>query len=327
MKGKHHIVIETGRLKYEFDIRRNITVIQGESATGKTTLISLIQNYAQAGERSGVHIQSDVPCVVCSSDPTIWRVWMDTVHGSIVFFDEGNHFVYSREFAEYIRESDNYYVFISRKPLKNLPYSIQEIYGIRTTGKYHFPEKVYHEFYPIYTSKEKLIHGENMVLLIEDAKSGLQFYQRVGENVQCISAGGNSGVYGKLMELPSNQKVTVIADGAAFGAYIHDLLEIRNVRGEVGIYLPESFEWIILKSGAVGSADITEILEQPEKYIDSSVYFSWEQFFTALLKDKSSAAEYMQYRKEMLSDYYMTETNIRRIMNVLPDGLREILKR
>ena len=39
MKGKHHIIVESARLKYEFDIKRNITIIQGDSAPGKTTLI------------------------------------------------------------------------------------------------------------------------------------------------------------------------------------------------------------------------------------------------------------------------------------------------
>ena len=44
MKGKHHIIIESARLKYEFDIKRNITIIQGDSATGKSTLIDLISD-------------------------------------------------------------------------------------------------------------------------------------------------------------------------------------------------------------------------------------------------------------------------------------------
>ena len=64
--------------------------------------------------------------------------------------DEDYPFIYSKEFAEVIRESSNYYVLITRQPLYNLPYSVQEIYGIRTTGKYHYPEKIYHEFYRIY---------------------------------------------------------------------------------------------------------------------------------------------------------------------------------
>ncbi|WP_155834077.1 hypothetical protein [Butyrivibrio sp. VCD2006] len=51
---------------------------------------------------------------------------------------------------ELVQASSNYYVLITRQPLYNLPYSVQEIYGIRTTGKYHYPEQVYHEFYRIY---------------------------------------------------------------------------------------------------------------------------------------------------------------------------------
>lgn len=38
MKGKHKIVVSTKRLKYEFELHRNLTIIRGDSATGKTTL-------------------------------------------------------------------------------------------------------------------------------------------------------------------------------------------------------------------------------------------------------------------------------------------------
>ncbi len=157
MVGKHHIIIETAHLKYEFDVRRNITVLQGDSATGKTTLIELLREYSVRGESSGVILQSDVPCEVYAGGALGWENALLGYKGSIVFFDEGYSFVFSKDFAAAIRDTDNYYVIVSRKPLQNLPYSIHEIYGIRTTGKYHFPEQVYHEFYPIvskyYTTK------------------------------------------------------------------------------------------------------------------------------------------------------------------------------
>ena len=38
MRGSHKVIIETERMKYEFTIRRNITVILGDSATGKQLL-------------------------------------------------------------------------------------------------------------------------------------------------------------------------------------------------------------------------------------------------------------------------------------------------
>ena len=56
MKGKHHIIIESARLKYEFDIRRNITIIQGDSATGKTTFPrKSIMSFIRFMRMSGTH--------------------------------------------------------------------------------------------------------------------------------------------------------------------------------------------------------------------------------------------------------------------------------
>ena len=42
MKGKHKVIVSTKRLKYEFELRRNLTIIQGDSATGKTTLVDAL---------------------------------------------------------------------------------------------------------------------------------------------------------------------------------------------------------------------------------------------------------------------------------------------
>lgn len=155
MKGKHHIIIESDNLKYEFDIKRNITVIQGESATGKTTLIELLNEQIRRRGAGGVRIQSDVPCAVYLAGEDNWEYELRGLQGKIIFFDEDFRFIYTKEFAEFVADADNYFVFITRKPLKNLPYSINEIYGIRTTGKYHFPEQVWHEFYPIYSDEQK----------------------------------------------------------------------------------------------------------------------------------------------------------------------------
>ena len=33
MKGKHKVVVKNNKLHYEFEIKRNITIIKGDSAT------------------------------------------------------------------------------------------------------------------------------------------------------------------------------------------------------------------------------------------------------------------------------------------------------
>ena len=43
MKGKKRVIIQNNRVHYEFVIKRNITIIQGDSASGKTTLVNMIR--------------------------------------------------------------------------------------------------------------------------------------------------------------------------------------------------------------------------------------------------------------------------------------------
>lgn len=45
MKGKHKVIVSTKRLKYDFELRRNLTIIRGDSASGKTTLIDMIRDH------------------------------------------------------------------------------------------------------------------------------------------------------------------------------------------------------------------------------------------------------------------------------------------
>lgn len=155
MKGKYHIIIESPRLKYEFEIKRNITIIQGDSATGKTTLVELLRDYNRGGNNGLIQIVSACPCTVFDGNEENWMDFLALIHNTIIFIDEGYSFIRKKEFADYIQKTDNYYVLITREALKNLPYSVNEIYGIRTTGKYHFPEQIYHEFYRIYPAESK----------------------------------------------------------------------------------------------------------------------------------------------------------------------------
>ena len=47
----------------------------------------------------------------------------------------------------------------------------------------------------------------------------------------------------------------------------------------IKLYLPESFEWIILKSGLIEGKKLKEILEKPEEYIDSREFFELGEIF------------------------------------------------
>lgn len=326
MKGKHHVLLETGRVRYDFTIRRNITVLQGDSATGKTTLVELLQQFARRGAGSGIRLESDVPVRVFSGDGEDWVPFLRNPKPAILFIDEDYPFIHSREFAREISGSEHYFVLITRKPLTNLPYSVQEIYGIRTSGKYHFPEKIYNEFYPLY--QDRFLHDgrEHRILITEDAKAGLVFYRRAFPDVSCISTDGNANVASVLASMQSANPCVVIADGAAFGAFIENVLSISAAMGNAALYFPESFEWLVLKSGILQGNDIQSVLEAPENYIESREYVSWERFFTSLLQQKTSGSRYMQYQKEKLPAFYLSEANVAKILSALPEDVVSILR-
>lgn len=152
MRGQYHVIVQNKRLRYEFDIKRNITIIRGDSATGKTTLYSMIALAARMGESAGVDIQCEKKCRTL--DGLDWKLVLPTLHDYIIFLDEDNRFLKTTEFAKMVKESDNYYVIITREDLPNLPYSVEEIYGIHTAGKYHDMKRVYHSFYHLYSVEE-----------------------------------------------------------------------------------------------------------------------------------------------------------------------------
>ena len=325
MKGSHNIIVETEHMKYTFTIRRNITIVLGDSGTGKSTLVDYLNMYSRRGIGSGVTLQSDVPCIVLNDISGQWRNILSGIRQSIIFIDEGQPFIFTEEFAAAVRDSDNYYVLITRRPLRNLPYSTQEIYGIRTTGRYHFPEKVYQEFYPIYDTESKTPVSKKTILLVEDSESGFDFFQHALPNIKCISASGNSNIATRLSDIDNNEPVIILADGAAFGAYIENIISLQEIRGNTGIYLPESFEWLILRSGVINNTEIPEILEHPENFIDSKIYFSWERYFTDLLEKKTAIDDKIRYSKSRIANYYLSNRCINKILEVIPEDIRKTL--
>lgn len=304
MKGIHKVVVGTKYLKYEFELRRNLTIIRGDSATGKTTLVDMIRTHMNDGESGPVTLNCDKGCYVVEGN--LWKGQLDNIQDSIVFIDEGNEFVKTKDFARAIQQTDNYYVIVTREGLPALPYSVEEVYGIRTSGKYGSLKQSYHSFYRIYPdSTTEKIKPEK--ILTEDSNSGYQFFDAVctEHQMQCDTANGKSNVFSYL-KVHKDEKILVIADGAAFGPEMDRVLQLVQTRKNLALYLPESFEWLILSSGILKDAETTQILQTPSGYIDSKEYFSCERYFTALLIEKA-AGTYLNYTKKTLNEAYLRD--------------------
>ncbi len=184
MKGAHRVIVQNKRIRYDFTIKRNITIIRGDSATGKTALVDMIREHFENGISSGVELNCDKQCAVIEG--RTWMGQLSMMEDSIVFIDEGNDFIMSNDFASTIRDTDNYYVIVTREGIPSLPYSVDEIYGIRNSGKYGTLKRTYNQFYHLYLADnyQKIVKSE--AIITEDSNSGFQFFQGICKKDQQI---------------------------------------------------------------------------------------------------------------------------------------------
>ena len=318
MTGKYSIEVYNNRVHYFLTVQRNITLIQGDSATGKTELIRMIQEHEANGRSSGITVVCEKNCTVLG--PVDWELRLTAMNGQVVFIDETAGFIKSKRFAELVRGSDNYFVLVSRDGLSNLPYSVKEIYGLRNvsdTQRYKTYHHVYNEMYHLYHLDTLSVSTIGEVIT-EDSNSGYDCFSAIYPG-RCISASGKSNVYDLIFE-NKNKALLVIVDGAAFGAEIGKViryLETSDV--ECTVFAPESFEFLLLNADLI---DVPKtILQETFLYADSTQYMSWEEFYTDYLSEITRNTVY-QYGKSKLPEIYKTSGTLKKIVMTLPKPIR-----
>lgn len=313
MTGIVELKVSNANVSFSLTLERNITVLTGESATGKTTLIGLLRDYEEIGSSSGISLQCPQKCRVLTN--TDWEYRLEAMKDCVVFLDEGNAFVKSQAFARAICGSSNYYVIVTRENLYQLPYSVKSILKLKTTSK---RKKTYVKSYPQYDRLETPSFSGTDRIITEDSNSGNELFTRIaGENgISCSSAQGKSNVF-SAVSAHLGERMLVVADGAAFGAELEKLYSLAQAHPKkIALYLPESFEWLILKSGILRGKTPLDILKNPADFIDSSLYFSWEQYFTDLLV-RLTKDTVLHYSKQRLNPVYLQDGNVAKILSAM----------
>ena len=324
MKGSYWFRAKSKKVVFEFSIRRNITVIKGDSATGKTTLLHILYEYLRSGKQSGYSVSTNAEYYVYIRDE-VGRDWKDALYPlkkTIIFIEENNNFIFTKEFAAFVKESGNYFVLVTRALLKMLPYSIHEIYEIITDGKRTDIKESYHEFKEIYSNYPILENNKIQNVVTEDSNSGYQFWINVFKDSNVISSNGNGNLIKQVKNLESGDTL-VIADGAAFGSLIESCMDSfqTQINRRISLWLPESFEYLILKAGIIQSEKLKRILENVSEYVECERYESWERFFTDILIELTDGGV-EKYSKDILNEYYLQEWIIERIKKQFPEEIK-----
>lgn len=118
-------------VSYEIEILDKYTLIIGDSGTGKTYFTDLVN----ALKDDVVMLQSPlrVHLIPAEAEPSVLQKY----HGSILVMDEYCELLRHPKIGELVKQSDNYFVIISRQNFSWLPVSVDSTYVLSNSGKYH----------------------------------------------------------------------------------------------------------------------------------------------------------------------------------------------
>lgn len=324
MVGIYDIEVYNNKIHYYLTVKRNLTVVRGDSASGKTELVRLISEHEANGNSSGITLKCDKKCTVLTN--VDWEMRLALLSQAIIFIDETASFLRTKSFAEHVRGSDNYFVIITRDDLDMLPYSVEEIYGLKNvsdSSKYKAYKKVYNEMYKLYNLSNI---NENVApdqVITEDTNSGHECYSEIYGDI-CCAAGGKTKVY-ECIRTSDKQSILAIIDGAAFGSDIGKVMGYLGVSGKKCVlYAPESFEYLLLKADIIDVPQV--ILDETYDYADSQKFFSWEEYYTDYLVQNTQNTPF-RYGKTRLNESYKSPRIIEKIKSVMPNQILPVEER
>lgn len=74
MIGRYHLQIKNSKVSYEFYLNRKVTVIKGDSSTGKTTLIKMVSRYNQNPQSTPIEFNVTPKCNTIVLTNQLWEL-------------------------------------------------------------------------------------------------------------------------------------------------------------------------------------------------------------------------------------------------------------
>lgn len=316
---KNTIDIEINSSIYNFScsLKRRITVIKGDSGTGKTAVVQIL-----ASRPTGFTITSPLDLIPVNA--ANWKTLLLTSHDAVLFFDD----LYYTESMEFISlcthnlvPNNLYVVLITRHEILNaelksdlkedskvagmlskLSISVDEIYNFKTDGINHWLEPV-----TIPTTDD---YSDVDCILVEDTGRGAEFFKVYLKNVISASNGKSNLVTDTLDLITEKNKILVMVDLAGYGCHWDEFTQ-RVIRKNPNVFIlqnRECFEQMLLYSNML--KDIPKVkreLSDLVKYANN--YISWETYFERLISDVTENKLYRcnYSRHAVLADCYLKD--------------------
>ena len=298
-KPKYTITVKHKKLIYIINISRKLTILQGDSGIGKTSLLKILDEVQTKKERMediySSNVNSPVDYIVNPKFTPIPDKY------KIIFIDEDNYLAVNSKELHDLMDEGKYIVIVTRSLYKRESYPISEIYTLHSESINETSVEVGNNTYRLFGRIliPKIKQNKHDIIIVEDSKSSYNFYREYFQSC-VITASGRSNIINKVNEvIGSNEylKILVIVDGANFGGEIGELVNIA-LKYPVDILALESFEFLILQ--AVHIYDRLAGYINTSLLVNSNVFLpNFEELFNLLLMYASRYADFFTDTKSI----------------------------
>lgn len=229
---------------YQINIDKRLSLITGDSATGKSNLV------AQISRKSATQI-------ICNMDVIVFVTKMKIIGYSNTCFicdlDMIESITDIKTILSVQAEKDNiYFILLGRSFIKSLPLSIDAIYDFKTVRG--ITENV--QRYSL--EMEYIIRDRVDCFITEDSKSGYEFIKQCESKTESLNGASN---YIKVLD----RNCLLFLDSLGFGGYIVEFLS-RVKRKNIQYILWPSFEYFLYHYVFNGANDNVDGLNLEEAY-------------------------------------------------------------
>lgn len=345
MLGTYRVSVLVDKvIRYEFTLKRQFTIVCGDSGTGKTVLRDIIQMHFTEKDNDRVKIvitpefnASSVPVARAITedllsvresgdthdDGSYKLKWSKKPRNKIIFVDEDYAYLRGVGFAAATNYTDAYYVVLARdtRVAEYLNNSVWDFIHFKEVGN----ETIVNKAFKMYNEYNGII-GNYDEVLHEDSTTGKEICAKaLSEVVESVY--GNINIVQNVEERPRST-ILMIADGANFSNVLSEIIDTsKECLNTVYLLLPESTEYVLLHNKLFSAdSNVIDSINNPSLVCDTTKYISYERMYEDIitLAHINSPNKIPEYEKKKDLEAYKTESFIDTYRAILTriDGIK-----
>jgi hypothetical protein len=345
MLGTYRVSVLVDKvIRYEFTLKRQFTVVCGDSGTGKTVLRDFIQMHFTEKDNDRVKIvitpefnASSVPVARAITedllsvresgdthdDGSYKLKWSKKPRNKIIFVDEDYAYLRGIGFAAATNYTDAYYVVLTRdtRVTEYLNNSVWDFIRFKEVGD----ETIVNKSFKMYNEYNGAIENYDEVLH-EDSTTGKEICAKaISEVIESVH--GNINIV-RSIETRPNSTILLVADGANFSNILSEIVDTsEECLNTVYLLLPESTEYVLLHNRIFDTdSDAVNSIQNPSLVCDTTKYISYEKMYEDIiaLAHINNPDKIPEYKKERDLETYKTESFIDTYRAILTriDGIK-----